>query len=337
MRIGIQSKSLTNKHQYRGIGRYTRTLIDALVKTQTCTVVEIDNAPSTNVDVIHYPYFNPFEYVDYTKHSKPIVVTIHDLIPITYRDFFPRGLRGHWHWLNNREKISAVDAIITDSYASRDDILQHTSIESRNISVIYLAVNPIYKPVSNEQLGHMRKKYNLPKEYILYVGDVNWNKNLHNLLLAIKKLTIPLVVVGKAFVDYKTKETQILMSEIESLGIDQRVIRLGFVPDEDMAAVYTAANATIVTSIAEGFGLPILESMACGTPCIVSNTSSMIEIAGPSLRVDPLSMESITNGIQKTLEVHTKNSKILVEWANTFTLERMARQTMQVYRKIAQV
>ena len=333
MNIGLDISPLTTSHAGRGTGTYTKHLLESLQKySKTCTLVPFKGDIPSNVDLVHIPYFDPFFLTLPRTIHVPFIVTVHDLIPIVYKKHFPVGLRGNIKWIIQKKILQKASAIITDSYASKKDIVQELHVPESRVFVSYLAPGAEFSPVDKENRMNIRQKYSLPDEFLLYVGDVNWNKNIPNLIKAIYQTNIPLVLIGKAFLNEGLQEVKIINSIIKEYKAENTIIKLGFVPQEDLPSVYSVATVCVQVSIAEGFGLPILEAMACGTPCVVSSTSSLVEIAGPSVLVDPFNVNSIVNGIKEAVNKKW-NQKELMLYARHFTWEKTAQETITIYNK----
>jgi glycosyltransferase involved in cell wall biosynthesis len=338
MRIGFDISPLVGGHAGRGTGTYTRLLLDGLKQYgKDLEIVEFgQNKPlSTFVDLIHYPYFDPFLLTLPIQKSKPTVVTVHDLIPIAYAKHFPRGVKGELKWQVQRYSLRSASAILTDSVASKNDIVSLVPFDKDKVSVVYLAPGKEFTLKSKNDQERVRAKYRLPRQYMLYVGDVNWNKNIPGLIHAAEQIDVSLVLVGKAFLDDNIAEVQELNSLINSLSVNDRIVRLGLVLGDDLAAIYSAAGVYVQPSYAEGFGLPVLESMACGTIPVVANATSLKEIAGPSILVDPNYPKDIAGGIKKALSLN-KEAYIdkLIAWVKTYTWEKTAKETVEVYKSI---
>lgn len=341
MNIAIDTSPLSSGHRTRGTGVYTRCLVDALkvyVPEHTYQLLTTHDSASKHVDLIHYPYFDPYFLTLPWKRTAPTVVTVHDLIPLVFRDKFPSGIRGQVKWSIQKKLLSTVSRIITDSKSSKKDIVQITGIAEEKIDVIYLAPAPTLKPVANPtDLRKIQKKYNLPKEYVLYVGDVNWNKNIMGLLEGIAKTNVPLMLVGKAFVDESLREVQEVNAQIKLLHLEDRVYKLGYVPDDELRALYSLALCLVQPSWYEGFGLPVLEAFACGCPVIASNNSSLVEIRGPSFSVDPGDSESISDAIKSVQTFDVKKRQQIIRegfsWVRQFTWEKTAKETASVYER----
>ncbi|MFZ5845207.1 MAG: glycosyltransferase family 4 protein [Patescibacteria group bacterium] len=345
MRIALDTTPLSTKHNLRGAGAYTRLLIEALKrydKENSYYFFTRGQKIPKNVDLVHYPYFEPFFLTLPLFKSFPTVVTVHDLIPIAWANHFPRGVRGEIKWQIQRLALKSARVVITDSYASRRDIVKYAGIDKEKIKVIYLAPAEIYRRIQNQkEFLRVSQKYRLPDTFILYVGDVNWNKNLLGLLKALailKNKKNKLVLVGKAFFAENIIEVKEINRRVQEFSLEDRVIKLGFVPEKDLVAIYSSARVYVQPSFAEGFGLPVLEAMACGCPAVVARASSLQEISGPATTVDPQNPDDIASGIKRIWESDADTYRALsqqaTEWSKKFNWEKTARETIAVYEKV---
>lgn len=343
MHIAIDITPTVSGHKARGVGKYTQLLIDALKESRSHHsfrfFVQGEKLPQ-NIDLVHYPYFDPFFLTLPFFQPIPFVVTVHDLIPLCYPDKFPKGIRGEIKWQIQRFSLKQSRRIITDSLASKTDIKRLIGYSEHHIDVVPLAPSPLFQKITDRnKFLEVRKRHRLPNQFILYVGDVNWNKNVTGLIRAFdfvrKTLKVKLVLVGKAFLDDALGETQEINRLIHSLGLSEEIITLGFVSDEDLVTIYNLASVYVQPSFAEGFGFPVLEAMACGCPVVSSGTSSLAEIAGPAIIVNPVDPSDIARGIDVVLRVkdRSKLSHKAIDWAKQFTWERVARQTIEAYEK----
>lgn len=345
LRIGIVTPEIQG-HRTRGTGTYAMELYNALRNVPHIHVDQIDSeADSDRYDLIHYPSFDPFFLTLPWWRTKPTVVTVHDLIPLRYPEQFPPGMRGKLKWQIQRFALSRVNAIITDSEASKADIITYTGIPPEMIRVVYLGVSSLFQPVeSQERIQEIVQKYGLPKQFILHVGDVNYNKNSLRLFKALSTLRgrgepVHLVCVGKGFVT-PTKELAQLQSYIQEHTLESEISFPGYIPLDDLVCLYSAAMCYVHPSLAEGFGLPVLDAMACGCPTVVSDTTSLSEIAtGVAVMVDPEKVGTIADGISRVLgdaplrqELRRKG----VEHAKHFTWEKTARETANIYLEVIQ-
>lgn len=331
-------------HLKRGTGTYGEELFKALKKIDSLQISQVDcGGDLSNFDIIHYPYFDPFFLTLPLMKVKPTIVTVHDLIPFKFPKYFPAGIKGGIKWFIQKLSLQGAKAVITDSVVSQKDITEFTGISKEKISVIYLGVRSECKLLkSADVLGRIREKYKLPQNFLLHVGDVNYNKNIPGIIKAFSRLSskyddLCLVLVGSGFVEDSPQLEQ-LISLISQLGLADKVKRLGFIDLSDLAGVYNLARVYLQLSFAEGFGLPVLEAMACGCPTVVSNISSLPELSGnASLLVDPYSEEDVISGIEKVLQDKEKRQGMIdagLKWVKEFTWDKCAEETFEVYKSI---
>ncbi|MBD3307821.1 glycosyltransferase, partial [candidate division KSB3 bacterium] len=237
-----------------------------------------------------------------------------------------------------------ADLIITDSHHSKRDIRHHLAVPEEKIRVIYLGYDPRYQPMHDAQaLQPTLRHYAIRQPYLLFVGVLEPKKNLDRLLeaFAIFQQTFDrgkdhqLVIAGAQgwFSDH-------LATTIAHLDLESQVRLTGFVPDDHLVALYNGAEAFVFPSIYEGFGLPVLEAMACGTPVITSNVSSLPEIVGEAgLLVDPTDPHAISQAIITILSDDQCKATLKAagpHQARQFTWQRTAEQTYQVYQEAYQ-
>jgi glycosyltransferase involved in cell wall biosynthesis len=211
--------------------------------------------------------------------------------------------------------------------------------------MIYLGPSDSVHQISDKQkLLSVRKKYNLPDKFILNTGDINWNKNIPGLVNACQNLHVPLVLVGRQAplvekMDTNHPELRHL-SELKSVFAAHKsdILRLGFIPDADYAAVCSLATVYCQPSFAEGFGLSVLHALACGTPVACSRTHSLPEIAGScAVYFDPYSQQSIEKALSDLMAdtgLRKQLSKAGLEQAKKFSWEKTARETVSVYHQV---
>lgn len=350
MRIAISTLPLTTGHKDRGIGTYTRELVETLKNYKTSHQFSFFSKTSEipkNVDVVHYPFFDPFFLTLPVFRGKPTVVTVHDLIPIVFPEHFSRGLRGEVKWQVQRKNLAGVARIITDSECSKRDIVRLVGVVDDKVTVVPLAPPASMTPMRDPaKLAATMERYHLPNHFAMYVGDINWNKNISGLLIAWQRVTarrnLPkgakLILVGKAFLHAGLPEAVAIEEKIRELRIEDSVERVGYVPDEDLRALYMLSHACIFPSLYEGFGLPILEAMACGGVVVSSSAASLAEVAGPAIIVDPQDPKNITDGILKACQLSTQKREDLIDagiaWAKRYNWHTVAKQTIAVYEDV---
>lgn len=331
-------------HKFRGTGTYGEELFRWLKRGDEVDISRVDYASDlSGYDVVHYPYFDPFFLTLPVVKIKPTIVTVHDLIPFKFPQYFPRGLRGEVKWFIQKLSLGGAKAIITDSIASQKDIAKFTGIDKEKISVIYLGVRSEFKVLkSKDTLQKVRGKYKLPQNFVLHVGDVNYNKNITGIIKAFSKASqkyseLFLVLVGNGFVE-NSSQLQQLTDLISQLGLTDKVRRLGFIDLSDLVGVYNLAQVYLQASYAEGFGLPVLEAMACGCPTVVTNATSIPEISGDAaICVDPYNIEEIAEGLVKILLPNSFRNELITKGlsqARLFRWEECASKTIEIYRKV---
>ncbi len=349
MNIGIDISPLKSghylQHRVRGTGFYLQNLKESLKgEDKNNSYIFYDRSTSIpgNIDLIHIPYFEPFFITLPIIKKVKTIVTVHDLTPLVFSKNFPSGIKGKLKWNIQKLLLKQADAIITDSNSSKKDIVQYTGISANKISVVYLAAGEEFKKL---EIGNWKleigKRYGLPEKFALCVGDVTWNKNLPRLIKAAIKADVPLVMVGKALVEKdfdKNNPWNQDLVEVQKLAENKKIIRLGFVPTDDLVALYNLAKVFIMPSLYEGFGLPILEAMACGCPVLTSKEGSIPEVAGnAAFYVDAYSVDSITEGIKKVFEdkkLQEELSEEGIKQAKKFSWKKTAENTISVYQQV---
>lgn len=351
MNIAVDISPITGSeiigHRVRGTGFYIENLKKSLLHyfpENNYTFFTQGEVLPHDTDVVHYPYFEPFFLTLPFRKKFKTVVTVHDFTPFVFPKEFPSGMKGRMKWFFQRNSLRNVDAIIADSEISKKDIIKYAGIDESKITVVYLAASEKFKKkkLLEGNVKDFRKKYNLPEYFALYVGDVTWNKNLPRLITAVKKTNIPLVMVGKALVtkDFDTTNpwNQDLKKTLNLISNSNQFILPGFVGDKDLQSFYSLATVFAMPSLYEGFGLPILEAMACGVPVVTAASGSIPEVAGDAaFYVDPSDINSISQGIKKVFENKSLRSALSekgLKQAEKFSWEKTASKTMQVYNKI---
>lgn len=333
------------KHRVRGVGAYIKNLRDALSKHNEHQFIFFDKAVGVpdGAELVHYPYFEPFFLTLPLIKRIPTVVTVHDVTPLVFPSYFPSGMKGGLRWQLQKRLLRMANHIITDSYCSRDDIVKHAGIKEERIKTIYLAASETYKPMTdNVLLTNIVRKYNLPKRFVLYVGDVTWNKNLPRLLKAVEGLDIPLVMVGKALVDENYDKKNAWNQDLSQVQDFARtlsnVLRIGYVSDEELAGLYNLAIVFVMPSLYEGFGLPLIEAMQAGCPVITSREGSIPEVVSDaSYSVDAYDVMNIKKGITEVASSvslqKTLREKGFLQ-ARKFSWQKTANETVMTYEKV---
>src|ERR1035437_4770354 len=349
MKIAIDASPLETGHKVRGVGFYLSHLKDALVKyfpQNNYVFFQRGEKLPAGVQIVHFPYFEPVFLALPIYNKFKTVVTVHDLTPIVFPQAFPSGIKGKLKWQMQRFALKRASAVITDSESSKRDIKKYAGVRENKIHVIYLAAGEDFKRLKTEdvRLKEIRKKFGLPEKFVLYVGDVTWNKNLPRLIDAIKETKLPLVMVRKSLVseDYdKSSPWNADLNRVNELTKgDSNIMRLGFVSGEELVQLYNLATVFVMPSLYEGFGLPILEAMACGCPVITSKEGSLAEVAGDSaFYIDAYDMDSIAAGIKKVFEdekLQKELSEKGLENVKRFSWKDTASKTLKVYESVLQ-
>ena len=265
----------------------------------------------------------------------PSVVTIHDLIFLRYPDTYP--------WLDRkiyeRKFLSAAnrsDHIIATSEQTANDIMKFYGIDSKKITVVYQCCHPRFRhTIDDPSLEQVRKMYQLPEQFVLSVGAFHPRKNQALILSALKEAktdeALSLVLVGSGPME-KT-----LRKQASQLGLQDRVHFLTNVGPADLPALYKAASMFIYPSHFEGFGIPVLEGMTCGTPVITSD-NSLREVGGDAVAyIDPTDPMQLTEKIQEILKNDLLRSEMVEkgkEQSRKFSQRHFAEETMAVYKNV---
>jgi glycosyltransferase involved in cell wall biosynthesis len=264
----------------------------------------------------------------------PAIVTLYDLIALIHpRTVSPRArlLFRFTTWL----ALRSVRQVIAISDATRQDLLRHFAIAAERVTTIPLAADPRFQPQPQSAIEAVRQKYNLPERYLFYLGINKPHKNLVRLIEATAQLTprpLPLVIAGAW--DERYPEPRI---RAEALGLADQVRFLGPVDDADLPALYSGCTLFVFPSLYEGFGLPVLEAMACGAPVACSNASSLPEVtADAALLFDPLDVKAIAAALQSGVEDADLRRSLAeqgVRQAANFSWVRTAAETLALYQR----
>jgi len=340
MRVQISTKPIRSESRFRGVGIYARNLSLALTKNYPRDNFTLSNQTDHSIDLIHYPYFEPFFLTLPLYHSRPFVLTIHDLIPLKYPMHFPRGLRGSFKWQLQKIALRGSAHFITDSTASAKDIESILHIPQTKISVIPLA--PGHTRTTYKMKVVVKQTYHLPDKFILYVGDINWNKNIPGLIKEfslLKSSSLHLVLVGQAFVSKSpTIESNTIRNSILESGKSHLIHTIGYTPSHHLPALYSLATVYIQPSWDEGFGLPLLEAMSLGCPVLSSNRGSLREVGGDAVKYfDPRHHGSLAQELTTLLHSRELRTRLIEQGksrAKIFTWDQTAKLTHAVYEKI---
>ncbi|OFW56862.1 MAG: hypothetical protein A2W01_02030 [Candidatus Solincola sediminis] len=376
-RIGLDARALSNINRQRGIGRYTSSLINALLAARSDfhfvlfghdRAASLDLLPlaGENVEWITLPKSPNLSYLSLVAdhmlmagtiarsridlfhaidHNMtpflrvPSIVTVHDLIPLVLRGAY-LGPRSRLWLASHRLAALHAKAVVAVSNNTAADVERLWKIPGERLNVIPEGVSDIYQVVEDgAAIERAARMFGIKKPYFLYLGGFDPRKNIHNLLLAFKHFLLndsgdySLVLSGDTtgFNDY-------LSDEIKELGLDGKVVLTGFIDEEYLPLLYSGSEGFVCVSLYEGFGLPFLEAMACGTPVIASDTSSIPEVVGDAgLLVDPLKPDDIARGMEKvagSLQLRDELRERGIERAAAFNWQGVAERILVLYSEV---
>ncbi|AXI24803.1 glycosyl transferase family 1 [Methanofervidicoccus sp. A16] len=371
MKVGIISDRLNRT--LAGVGRYIYNLIRELSKISKDDLFLINyienNTFNLNKIIINNPFnFLPKKYAYYSWHiylnyylkSKKLdldiihspenitlfiklrenqkkVITVHDIMPYIFNQYHHLLLRCSYKFFLLKT-LRTADKIISVSYNTKKDIIKYFKIPEDKIKVIYHGIDRNYKPLPEEEIESIKKKYNINYPFILYTGGLAPNKNVERLIYAFYKLKKKLPEYKLIITGIKRYKYKSIFETIDKLNLQKDIIFTGYVPEEDLPALYNAADLFVYPSIYEGFGLPPLEAMACGTPVITSNTSSLPEVVGDAgIMVDPYDVDGLSKAMYEVLTndgLREELRKKGLERAKLFSWKECAEEHLKVYEEV---
>jgi alpha-1,3-rhamnosyl/mannosyltransferase len=264
----------------------------------------------------------------------PTVLTCYDVIPLLFPACFSARQRLIFR-VAHHLALRAASVVLAISRTTRDDLVQHFAINAARVVVTPLAADEHFGPQPPERIEAVRRTYRLPEKYVLYVGSNKPHKNLVALVKAWAALGSPahdtwLVIAGHW--DARYPEAQQVAAQLRG---GERIIFAGPVAEDDLPALYSGALCFVFPSLYEGFGLPVLEAMACGTPVACSGVSSLPEIAGDAaLLFDPVRVESIVEALARLMKDADQRADLRargLRQASRFSWQQTARQTWETY------
>ncbi|MEP7267703.1 MAG: glycosyltransferase family 1 protein [Saprospiraceae bacterium] len=370
MKIGFDAKRLF--HNKTGLGYYSRTLVQSLLKEDDSLEVCLYDAQPNHSDhsllflaeskakIIttgkpHW-YYRSVDMNKYVSASEidifhglsnelplrkwnrklPTIVTIHDILYKYFPADFP-WLDRQIYQFKTKNALEKADRVIAISEATKNAILQNFKVAEDKIQVIYQSYDPIFnQPTGKEEIDEILKEYRVPAEYLLYVGSITHRKNLMVILQALNSLPakkrIPLIVAGDG-----TSYLQLVKEYIASHQLNKWVYFLPNLPRMAIKILYAGAQAVIYPSLGEGFGLPVLESIASNIPVITSSLSSLPEAGGKlAYYFNPTSSEELLETLKKLNKViwQKKNAILRLDHLKKFSQDIMAKNYLTIYKSL---
>ncbi len=281
-------------------------------------------------DLLHVPHYNvPIFY------RGDMIVTIHDLTHLVYSEFLSNKFAKYYAKLMMKIAIKKSKIILTVSENTKKDLIKFFKVDENKIKVVYLGVkdNLVNKP--KESIDYLYKKFGIPrdKKLLMYVGNLKPHKNLERLLEAFSKIEnndeYALILVGKAFENYN-----ILGDKEKELSIEKNTIHTGIVTEDELVDLYNLVELFVFPSLYEGFGLPVIEAMACGTKVVSSNTSSLTEVGGNVIPYfNPKDIEEMARVIKEEINrVDTKEDiEKRIAWAKRFDWKKTSKEIQEIF------
>lgn len=371
MKIGIEGRTLQGRRY--GVARYTVNLLHHFVEiapsneyivylsedieplgfSGDCLRLEVVGSERIPLAWrhLHLPramrreridvHFSPSYFLPLFKVC-PYVDVVHDLSFKAHPEWFTRDVRMKFDDLFWRF-VTKAERIITVSEHSKSDIIRFLGVDPARISVIYEAADERFRPVRDEELlESVRRKYGLAERFLFTAGSIHTRRNLERLILAIGRAGRELGTAPTLFIlgtPAPFSPPVDIAGATTSAGLDGRVIHREYVSEEDMLLLYNACDMFVYPSIYEGFGLPVIEAMACGAPVACSNVTSLPEVGGDAVEYfDPMDVGEIADAIARVLGNDTLKARLSsagLERAATFTWQRAAEETLAVFEEVA--
>jgi glycosyltransferase involved in cell wall biosynthesis len=271
----------------------------------------------------------------------PSVVTVHDLAFLAHPEAFHPSKR-RYLTLMTRLSVQRARRVIAVSAHTKDDLVRHFHVAPGKVTVIPNAMDHRFRPATNpDTLAQFTRDHHLPERFILFIGTLEPRKNLRRLIEAFARIArtdgdVALVIVGAS--GWMTSD---LAPLVQRLTLTDRIIFTGYVPDDELPRWYQSATLFCYASLYEGFGLPVLEAMACGTPVVTSNTSSLPELTGDAASlVDPTDVAALTDALYALLTDAPRRAEMRhagLERARDYSWERTAAATYAVIAEAARI
>lgn len=288
----------------------------------------------TKADILHIPY----EFLPKVRRVRT-VVTVHDVTFLKHPENLNQNFVKRFTKRINHVAQHA-DIIIADSENTKQELIYFTNIDEDRVRVIPLGVDKCFmQSFSRDRINSIMKQYKITEPYILFVGAADEDKNLERLAMAFARIRekhkkLHLVFAGSSGWGYER-----LKEKLVALNIKNGILFTGFIPFADLPLLYSGASILAIPSLHEGFGLPALEAMACGTPVLCSNISSLPEVVGDAaVQIDPYKVDEIADGLQSILESESLRKSLIkkgIERSKQFTWENTAQKVINLYMEIA--
>lgn len=284
-----------------------------------------------------FELFHSTDFIPPAWGAQRRVITVHDLNFLYYPDYLTADARRYYNdqiqWA-----VREADGIIADSEATRKDLEARLGVKRERVTVVHLAADPVFRPLSSEATQAVLARYGLERGYVLFVGTWEPRKNLPALVEAVARLRDlgeprQLVIAGRPGWLYDE-----IYERIAARRLADQTHFIERVPVEDLAALYNGALLLAMPSFYEGFGLPALEAMQCGTPPVVAGRASLPEVVGDAgLLVDPDDVDTLVSAFRRIATDATLRASLVqtgLERARTFTWRKAAQETLTVYERV---
>jgi glycosyltransferase involved in cell wall biosynthesis len=281
--------------------------------------------------------FHATEHLLMPLGNVPTVLTVHDLIFKLYPEYHKKL---NYHYLNQAMPIfcQRASAIIAVSEATRTDIVTHYDVDPDKITVVYEAAADSFRPPGKSEINDVRKRYQLPLHYLIHIGTLEPRKNLIRLLDAFQIVRKEHPELGLVLAGARGWLNDAFFGRVKDEILQEYVKMLGWVPDSDLPAIVAAADLAVQPSLYEGFGLPILEHLACGQIVAASNSGSHPEVGGDAAAYfDPLSVDDMASTINRLLSdkgEREKRRQLSLAQARKFSWQQTAERTSEIYQSL---
>ena len=272
-------------------------------------------------DILHVPHY--------------MIVTIHDLTHLVYKELFGSRLKILYAKIMMKIAIKKAKIILTVSENTKKDLIKYFKVAEDKIKVTYLGVKEAVREKPKQEIEYLYEKFKIPKDkkILMYVGNLKPHKNLEKLLISFSEMeeskASVLLLVGKAFENYN-----VLYEREKELKIEDRVIHTGIVTNEELVDLYNLIDLFVFPSLYEGFGLPVIEAMACGSKVACSNSSSLLEVGGKAIPYfdpkDTTSMKEVIEGELKREDTDLDKQK-RIKWARNFNWKKTSEEVKDVF------